>query len=226
MNKFLKLILSVPKSLYFNIRILGFKKGIKLPILVGYNTIIKEVHKGCITIPDKFKFGMVKIGINHGTDGIFEGSIKSFIKISKESQIIFKGNADFKEGISLLATYGGRIILGDKFSCNRGCYISSDNLIEIGEDVMFGWNVHIRTSDGHPIYYLNNLNQRINENKTVLIGNHVWIASEAKVLKGTSVPDFCIVGFASCTTKTFSEKNSIIAGSPAKVVKSAIYWER
>lgn len=226
MNKLFKVVLSLPKTLWFNIRIFGFKKGIRCPILIGYNMIIKEIHKGCIIIPDKVESGMIKIGINHGTDGILEGNLKSFIKVSKESKIIFKGNADLKDGISLIATYGGRIIVGDKFSCNRGCCISSDNIIEIGEDVMFGWNVHIRTSDGHPIYDVKNLNQIINENKPVLIGKHVWIASDTNILKGALVPDFCIVGFGSCITNAFSERNSIIAGCPAKIVKFGIHWER
>ena len=213
-------------TLWFNIVVFGFKKGIKCPILIGYDVIVKEIHRDCIILPKKIESAMIKIGINHGTEGILEGKLKSFIKVSNESKIIFEGNADFKEGISLIATYGGRIVIGNKFTCNRGCCISSDNIIKIGEDTMLGWNVHIRTSDGHPIYDMKNLNKRINENKAVTIGQHVWIASNANILKGAKVPDFSIVGFGSCVTNTFSEINSIIAGCPAKKVKSGICWKR
>ena len=41
--KMLEKILSVPKSLYVSIRLCGFKKGLKLPVYVRYNTVLRNL---------------------------------------------------------------------------------------------------------------------------------------------------------------------------------------
>ena len=45
MNKYFKLILSLPNTLLFNIRAFGLRQGIKMPILVSYNVKVK-IHRG------------------------------------------------------------------------------------------------------------------------------------------------------------------------------------
>ncbi|MEH7746151.1 acyltransferase [Neobacillus drentensis] len=226
MNKFLKLALSVPKTIWFNFIVFGVKKGIQCPVFVGYDVKIKEIHRGSIIFLGTTKTGAVKIGINHGTEGILEYNSKSFVKVSNGSKLIFEGTADFKEGISLIASYGGEIVIGNNFSSNRGCCISSDTSVQINEDAMLGWNVHIRTSDGHPIFALDDLSHKINENRPVVIGKHVWIASNANILKGAIIPDNSVVGYGACVTRGFNENNSVIAGCPAKIVRTGVHWER
>ena len=41
--KFLEKLLSVPKSLYVSIRMCGLKKGMKLPVFVRYNTVLRDI---------------------------------------------------------------------------------------------------------------------------------------------------------------------------------------
>ena len=222
-KKIVIIIFSIPKSLVFNIKLFGIKKGIKIPILIKYNTIIKNCRRGSIELCNN-KFASIKIGINHGTFGISEEKKVSLIYIDNQSKIIFKGRADFKEGISILATYGGIINFGDNFSSNRNCFISSDKTILFGDEVVLGWNVHIRTSDGHEIYMKNNHDTIINPSKSVQIGNHVWIGANATVLKGVKIGDNNVVGFNSCVTKSYVCENCIIAGYPAKIIKENIDW--
>lgn len=47
--KLLQIILSIPKSLYVSIKLCGFKKGIKLPVLVRYNTVLRDISGQVIT---------------------------------------------------------------------------------------------------------------------------------------------------------------------------------
>ena len=42
--KIIEFFLSFPKSFYVSLRLLGFKKAIKLPILVRYNTRIISLY--------------------------------------------------------------------------------------------------------------------------------------------------------------------------------------
>ena len=60
----------------------------------------------------------------------------------------------------------------------------------------------------------------INESREIVIGDKVWIGCDCKVLKGTSIPDNCVIGANSIITSgSKMEPNSLIIGSPAKSVK-------
>lgn len=97
--------------------------------------------------------------------------------------------------------------------------------IEIGKDCMFSSDIEIRTGDSHSI--INNITgQRINIEKDVIIGNHVWIGSNVSVLKGSIIGNNSIVGTRSLVSGEFTESNVILAGVPARIVKSQINWNR
>ncbi len=46
------------------------------------------------------------------------------------------------------------------------------------------------------------------------------------ILKGATIFDNSIVAFGSIVTKSFTETNVIIAGIPAKIVKTNINWKK
>jgi len=96
--------------------------------------------------------------------------------------------------------------------------------INIGSDCMFSSNIQIRTGDSHSITNLKG--DRLNCSSDVHIGDHVWIGTGVICLKGVTIPNNCIVGAASLLTGQFTECNSIIAGNPARLVKSNIDWMR
>lgn len=96
--------------------------------------------------------------------------------------------------------------------------------IHIGRDCMFSNNIHIRSSDSHPIYD-NDTEELINKDKEVNIGNHVWLAANCKILKGVTINDGAVIGAHSVVTKEVLP-NTIVAGNPARTVKNNITWER
>lgn len=95
--------------------------------------------------------------------------------------------------------------------------------IFIGNDCMFSSRINILAHDGHPIFELST-GKRINYPKKLVVGNHVWIGQAVSLLAGAEIPDNCIVGYGSVTSHRFSEKNTIIAGNPAKVIRHDIIW--
>lgn len=96
--------------------------------------------------------------------------------------------------------------------------------ITIGEDCMFSHRIEIRNGDSHAIFSQKS-NLRINESKNVMIGNHVWLGADSKVLKGSIIEDEVIIA-AGAIVVGITDKNSIYAGIPAKKIKEEIYWER
>lgn len=225
MNKYIKLVLSLPKTMFWNIRLFGAKKGVRMPLLIAYNVKLK-VNRGGLLLPSDIGMWKIKIGFNDGTYGIEKAARGGIVSVSTEGHIAFNGSADFKAGITMIVSGKGCISFGPGFTCNRNCCFTSDNSIEIGDDALLGWNVKIRTSDGHPIYPLDQENMCLNEGKPVRIGDHVWLAAHVDILKGSMIPDGCVVGYRSCVTKAFFEPNCIIAGYPAKIIKKGIRWKR
>ena len=88
---------------------------------------------------------------------------------------------------------------------------------------MIAWQSIIMDTDQHDIY--DKSNHLLNENKEIIIGNNVWIGAKSLILKGSIIKDGCIVGANTTITKPFKEKNSILAGNPAKVIKAEVQWK-
>jgi acetyltransferase-like isoleucine patch superfamily enzyme len=120
---------------------------------------------------------------------------------------------------------GGNIQIGFRTTAEGGHFaVTEGKKIEIGKDCMFSNKIDIRVGDSHAIFDIET-GKRINEGRDVLIGNHVWIGSDSKILKGAKLNDGCIIGSGSIVTGNV-EKDSIYTGIPAKKVKENIRWTR
>ncbi len=90
---------------------------------------------------------------------------------------------------------------------------------------MFSREVEIRSTDVHKIYCLDS-GELLNPASPISIADRVWLAARTIVSKGAMIPSGCVVGAGAFVNKQFTQKNAIIAGIPAKVVKSNIRWQR
>ena len=71
-------------------------------------------------------------------------------------------------------------------------YIHSDAEIEIGDDVMCSHTVCFWSSDGHSIFDVRtgmniSSTEAISKNRKIVIGDHVWIGSNAIILYNTEI---------------------------------------
>jgi len=57
----------------------------------------------------------------------------------------------------------------------------------------------------------------------IIIGDHVWIGMNVTVLKGVTIGDGAVVAAGSMVTKDVPP-HSLVAGVPAKVVKTDVEW--
>lgn len=107
------------------------------------------------------------------------------------------------------------------------CRLNEDRAaVVIGENCMFSSRIDILGTDGHAI--IDKKTHRILNklNKPIIIGNNCWVGMGVTITKNANLPDNTIVGTGSIVTKQFTEKNTIIAGNPAKVIKRNIIWDR
>ncbi|GIC77284.1 acyltransferase [Moritella sp. F3] len=96
--------------------------------------------------------------------------------------------------------------------------------IVIGDGSLLSKGIMMMTSDGHPILNFNS--KKINNHGAITIGKHVWIGTDVKILKNSSIGNGSIVGMGSIVTSKIPS-NSISAGVPCKVIKSEYgFWAR
>ena len=100
--------------------------------------------------------------------------------------------------------------------------LENDSQITIGKDCMFSSDIILWCTDTHTITDIDG--NITNIGHSIEIGNHCWIGERVTLTKNAQIPDDSIVGIASVVTKKFIEEHTVIAGSPAKVVKSGITW--
>lgn len=215
-SKFLCFFISLPKTLYFNFSALPFSIAVRLPFYINYNVKIETVRRGIIQFNCPIKSFLIKFGAG-GSKGIISNHYGSICL--ENGTLLINGKSNFAEGSSL--RINGNLSIGKNFSTNKNCFISCAEQITIGDDVLVGWNVAIRDSDGHP-FFCNG--ERAVDRLSILIGDHVWIASESHILKGVRIASGSIVGYKSLVTRKFIEPNILIAGHPASKMKDNVSW--
>lgn len=219
MKHFIRILLyviSMPKTVYFNLRCLPFGTALKLPIYIHYNVKLGEFHKGIIRIDAPVKRFMIKYGVG-GVDGV--DSQKSQLWLQKGT-VTFRGTASFAEGCSI--RNNGELNFGDNFGAGKNCFISCTRQIVFGNDILMAWNGTVRDSDGHTVLYEGVPQESF---KPVFIGNHVWLAAETHVLKGVRICDNSIVAYRSLVNKAFDEEGILIGGFPAKKLRENVNWK-
>jgi len=119
---------------------------------------------------------------------------------------------------------GGSIELGEHTRILGKTHLAAieGTSIKLGKDCLFSSDVHFRTGDSHSILDLQG--RRINGSEDIRLGDHVWVGTKVTCLKGTVIPGHCIVGAGSLVTRKFEETNCVIAGVPAKTVKTGVDW--
>lgn len=131
--------------------------------------------------------------------------------------------------LRISTSLNSKVVIGKDFSC-FDCVIDNHDeagkSVVIGNDCMFSHGIIMRTSDGHTIYNLTT-KEILNKPKNgIKIGDHVWVGMGVTISKDVSVPSNCVIGAKSLVNKSFVEQNIIIAGTPAKIIKTNIGWDR
>jgi NDP-sugar pyrophosphorylase family protein len=120
---------------------------------------------------------------------------------------------------------GGVVRIGEGTTFGAvGISLHEEGEIIIGKDCLFSTDIHMDVSDMHPIYDADT-RKRINPAKSIEIGDHVWLGQRVLVLKGATIGSGCVVG-ANSTVVGELPQSVVAVGSPAKVVRENIIWER
>lgn len=208
------------RSLLLCLRYLPFKQAIRIPITFSSNVIIEELHRGCISFKSSaIKRHMVVFGLG-GTAGLSHN--KARICIQKGAKLILGENICLCEGTSIRIDNGGTLEIGDGMYCNKNGFFRVRSNIKFGNEALIGWNCCFCDYDGHSV---------IRDGKPqpptlpIVIGNHVWVASNSTINKNVRIGDGSIVASGSVVTKQFEETNIMIGGVPASKIAENVDWK-
>lgn len=116
---------------------------------------------------------------------------------------------------------------------DRDCYFNGtfnvtasemQNVI-VGLEGLFSFGIFLRTADPHLIYDVHT-KKRMNNSKSILLGDHIWIGQSAFVLKGSKIGSGAIIGAAAVIAGKTIPSNASAVGNPARVVREDIFFTK
>lgn len=163
-------------------------------------------NNGIIDINNKLTVGKTWLGMDYGFTTL----------VVKENGLFKTDNFYMASGSKVLVGDNAELVIKSGYINNNSVIIASKK-ITIGENVAIASGVVIRDTDSHQINNSENT-------KEIVIGNSVWIGTNAIILKGVHIGDGAVIAAGAVVTKDIP-KNSLVAGVPAKVIKRNITWK-
>ena len=108
-------------------------------------------------------------------------------------------------------------ILGKNVFVNINNYFMDGASIEIGDHVFIGPSCGFYTAN-HPLNYTRR-NQGLEKALPIKVGNNCWFGANVSVMPGVTIGAGCVIAAGAVVTKNMPD-NSLIAGVPAKVIKT------
>lgn len=111
--------------------------------------------------------------------------------------------------------FGKNITIGENVFFNTGCSFQDRGGISIGNGSQIGMNVTINTLN----HGLSLETRSTTYPSPVILGENVWIGSNATILPGVTIDDNSVIAAGAVVTKDVPE-NTVVAGVPAKAIKN------
>lgn len=147
------------------------------------------------------------------------------VRVGVLSKFITPGNIYFQVNASLgkftfFSAKGGAIVIGKNFSTNINCHINASvgGEIKIGNDVLLGPNVVLRTANHNFNLKSKPINKQGHNYADITIANNVWIGANVVILSGVKIGEGAVIAAGAVVNKDVA-KNTIVGGVPAREIK-------
>lgn len=92
--------------------------------------------------------------------------------------------------------------------------------MKFGSDCLLSWDILIMDTDFHPIK--NDSGEILNPAAEIIFGNNIWIGCRSLILKGSYIPDGCIIAANSLISKKIVGSRQVLGGNPLSVIAQNI----
>lgn len=149
-----------------------------------------------------------------------KSNLESRFLVEDGAKVVFEGNFRFGYGCDVEVFKNAELICGADSGGNVGLTLICGNKIHIGSHTFYGRDVSIRDTNGGHIIAM----QGFKPTNPVIIGDFVWLCSEAKVMSGVKIGDGTVVGSNSVVMSSLPA-HVLASGFPATVIDTDIYWK-
>lgn len=155
-------------------------------------------------------------------DLLFEYNALRPSEQEKKSKLLKRMFAEIGEGCYIEtpfhANWAGKYVhFGNDVYANFNLTLVDDAEIFVGNHVMFAPNVTLCTGT-HPVHP-GLREKRAQYNRSIYIGNNVWIGANSVILPGVHIGDNTVIGAGSVVTKDIPA-NVVAVGTPCKVIRT------
>lgn len=207
------------KTIWFNFKYLPWKQAIQFPIVVSRFTRIRSLQ-GTLLIDALVSPAMIKIGFD-GV-GIFDNKRSRSIW-QNDGKVLFKGKAIIGHGSKICVGSGGILVLGNNFIITAESQLVCSKAITFGEHCLLSWDTLITDTDFHIITDFDHM--ITNENKPIIIEDHVWVGCRTTILKGVHIFHDSVIAAGSVITRDIEQPYSLSAEIPNRIIRQSINWK-
>jgi acetyltransferase-like isoleucine patch superfamily enzyme len=149
--------------------------------------------------------------------------IPASVRISCPDKIRIGNGCQIDEGVYLQChEEGDGIVIGDGTRINAHVHVLAYSQVVVGSHVLIAPFTLIASGDhGHGQRGIPIMHQRYEKSGEITIGDGTWIGQGAKILGGAHIGRYSVVGAGAVVKGSFDD-GSIIAGVPAKCVRSIV----
>lgn len=119
----------------------------------------------------------------------------------------------------IISHVGNGIIIEDGSGINDNTYLAGQGGIRIGKNVIIGPGSKIFSENHIFSDCSKNIKDQGVSRSGVVINDNCWLGSGVTVLDGVEIGQGCVIAAGSVVSKSMPE-NSVVAGIPAKVIKT------
>lgn len=159
--------------------------------------------------------GRLLVGVSQF--GLVRGYDRTTLNI--DGKLAIYGDVEIGKGCCVLVGEGAVCTIRQSY-ITGGTNLLVRHSLEIGQGTAIAWGCEIMDDDLHPCDYEGKMAREPN----IVIGEHVWIGSHSRILKGVRIGDNSIIASNSVVTKVFEEKDVLIAGNPARIIRRGVRW--
>lgn len=215
------ILLSLPRTIWFNMRYLPLRQALRLPVWLAPNVRVKKMYRGGMVI-DSACFNSSHIGF-HSADAVDCYGTHTVICVEKGGKWLVDSDLHIGRGAIIHVKHGGTLSVGRNFAISGTTSIVCSDTISIGNDVQFSWNTLVMDSDAHMVFGEDG--KLVNPSAPVHIGDKVWIAANNTILKKSFIGNNCVIAGNSLVNRRIEGNDQIIAGVPARAVRKISSWK-
>lgn len=214
-------LMAMPRSLWYNLRLLPWRQARRLPILISNRTSIDALTGKVEINASNLRVGMVKIGFN-----TYQGSNYRHdrTRLNLRGRMVVEGECSLGAGSSVEVAEGGVLTIGPQFNLGPRSLIICHKEITFGRFDRISWGCTLMDTDQHAL--VDEEGKRVNPDRAIVFGDNVWMGCHTIVTKGVTLADNTTVAAGSRLAGRYEEPMTVLAGNPTTVVRRGVKREQ